>query len=141
MNRLRCPDCELPTVEDNNQVPDFESLYCNACYEKGAQPMNTHTPGTWYTSDKGPSSPHYQGQVAVEETGRTIAITYDDEGGHNARLIAAAPDCLRVLKLLANCQNYCMEGGKLSYELQAVLTEAENVIATATDCTVRRLPK
>ena len=66
--------------------------------------MNTkghaHTPGTWYTSDKGPSSPHYQGQVAVEETGRTIAITYDDEGGYNARLIAAAPELLEACQLV-----------------------------------------
>ena len=60
-------------------------------YQKGNTMPHAHTPGTWYTSDKGPSSPHYQGQVAVEETGRTIAITYDDEGGYNARLIAAAP--------------------------------------------------
>ena len=48
----------------------------------------------WYTSDRGPTSPHYQGSIACEETGRTIAITYDDEGGSKAHLIASAPELL-----------------------------------------------
>ena len=69
-----------------------------------------HTPGTWYTSDKGPSGPHYQGQVAVEETGRTIAITYDDEGGHNARLIAAAPEMLDALKTAGQVLDSMLNG-------------------------------
>jgi hypothetical protein len=40
--------------------------------------------------------PHYQGQVYDEETGKTLAISYDDEGGARARLIAALPDLVKV---------------------------------------------
>ena len=100
--------------------------------------MITHTPGRWQVYDDGTA-------LFIISAGKPreadCIAALDTAGRKHAHLIAAAPDCLRVLKLLANCQNYCMEGGKLSYELQAVLTEAENVIATATDCTVRRLPK
>jgi hypothetical protein len=54
--------------------------------------MAKHTPGPWYSRNG--RSPHFQGQVASESTGATIAISYSDEDGANARLIAAAPELL-----------------------------------------------
>ena len=57
-----------------------------------------HTPAPWtYTEG---SSPHYQGQVYREDTGNPVAVTYHDEDGANARLIAAAPDMLAALQTL-----------------------------------------
>ena len=88
--------------------------------------MNTHTPGAWYTSDKGTSSPHYQGQVAVEETGRTIAITYDDEGGYNAHLIAAAPDGLALAQLIVQMEQ---DGERID---SSIVHAAYNLITRAT---------
>lgn len=46
----------------------------------------------------GTAAPHHQGQVYCETTGKTVAVTYDDETGGNARLFAAAPDLLRALQ-------------------------------------------
>jgi hypothetical protein len=43
--------------------------------------------------------PHYQGYV-INEKGKMIAITYDDEGGHKVRLIAAAPQMLAALEAI-----------------------------------------
>ena len=57
-----------------------------------------HAPAPWaYTEG---SSPHYQGQVYREDNGHTVAVTYHDEDGANARLIAAAPDLLAALQYL-----------------------------------------
>lgn len=42
--------------------------------------------------------PHNQGQVYDAETGQTVAITYSDEGGKNARLIASCPELLETLE-------------------------------------------
>ena len=90
--------------------------------------MNTkghaHTPGTWYTPDKGPSGPHYQGQVAVEETGRTIAITYDDEGGHNACLIAAAPSLKDAAHLALQALRHAPLKGPYGKDAQRALEVA-----------------
>jgi hypothetical protein len=62
-----------------------------------AEDVNLATPWA-YTEG---SSPHYQGQVYREDTGETVAITYHDEDGANARLIAAAPNMLATLQALA----------------------------------------
>ena len=97
---------------------------------------HAHTPGTWYTSDKGPSGPHYQGQVAVEETGRTIAITYDDEGGYNAHLIAAAPEMLERLQELCKQVETIMHQihGLDHTDTHEALVKAYNLITRATGC-------
>jgi hypothetical protein len=58
--------------------------------------MAKHTPGPWYSRNG--SSPHFQGQIADETTGATVAISYSDEGGAHARLIAAAPELLAALE-------------------------------------------
>jgi len=42
------------------------------------------------------TTPHFQGQISCEETGETIAVTYNDESGEKARLIAAAPSLLEI---------------------------------------------
>lgn len=43
-------------------------------------------------------APHHQGQVYDETTGATVAVTYDDEGGQRAAMMAAAPDMLAALE-------------------------------------------
>jgi len=48
----------------------------------------------------GTAAPHHQGQVYCEETGKTVAVTFDDETGDKARLIAAAPEMLEALEAL-----------------------------------------
>jgi hypothetical protein len=50
----------------------------------------TYTEGT---------TPHFQSQVYDEQTGQTVAVIYNDEGGKNASLIAASPDMLEALIL------------------------------------------
>lgn len=60
--------------------------------------MNTqskHTPGPWQYSPG--HDPHNQAQI-YGENGKTLAITYSDEGSANAQLIAAAPALLEALR-------------------------------------------
>jgi len=57
-------------------------------------------PKTWYACNTG----NNQGCVGEEETGRTVAVTYDKE---DAALVAAAPD------LLASVQNVLDADGDL----------------------------
>jgi hypothetical protein len=51
----------------------------------------------WGCSDRIPSAPAHQGQIYDTATGRTVALTYDDDTGERTRLIAAAPDLLAAL--------------------------------------------
>jgi hypothetical protein len=52
-------------------------------------------------------SPAYHGHVINENTGATIAVTYDDKDAAKARLAAAAPDFLRVCEALtAACRMF-----------------------------------
>lgn len=48
----------------------------------------------------GTAAPHHQGQVYCEKTGKTVAVTFDDETGDKARLFAAAPELLAALEKL-----------------------------------------
>lgn len=60
--------------------------------------MNTntqHTPGPWQYSPG--HDPHNQAQI-YEKNGKTLAVTYSDEGSANARLIASAPALLEALR-------------------------------------------
>jgi len=61
--------------------------------------MKQHTPGPWEYS-KG-TSPHHQTVIYAEESGRNIAVTYNDEGWRNAALIAAAPEMMEALREIA----------------------------------------
>jgi hypothetical protein len=42
-------------------------------------------------------APHFQGQI-YDDNGKTIAITFDDEGGNRARQLAASTDLLEALE-------------------------------------------
>lgn len=64
-----------------------------------------HTPGPW-CYHKG-SDPHNQGQIYSEATGATVAISYSDEGGANAALIAAAPEMLAALEAFVRDRATC----------------------------------
>ena len=57
---------------------------------------NQNTPGPWAFREG--SAPHFQSLVYREETGEDIAVVYHDEAGHDARLIAAAPQLLEALR-------------------------------------------
>ena len=92
----------------------------------------THTQGEWLFS-KG-STPHFQCQVYSQETGQTIAVTYNDEGQHNARLIAAAPELLEALQKLVQFvewrQDFIVEDHELGESNQ--YSEALSAIQKAT---------
>ena len=65
--------------------------------------------------------PHNQGHVYDEATGATVAVTYSDEGGQHARLIAAAPDLLAALKqCLAELEAYDLPRDPLDPQRVAV---------------------
>lgn len=63
-----------------------------------------HTPGPWYTR---PHSTDTQGLVYSENTGENIAVTYDVK---NAHLVAAAPELLDALKMVAEVGNPTRRG-------------------------------
>ena len=58
------------------------------------------------------STPHFQGQISCEEAGNTIAVTYNDESGDNARLIAAAPSLLSALTTIESILTKWNDEGK-----------------------------
>ena len=49
--------------------------------------------------------PHNQGHVYDETSGATVAVTYSDEGGQHARLIAAAPKLYAALHACVDALN------------------------------------
>jgi len=57
--------------------------------------MNTKTESMHYSAGY---APHFQGQI-YDDNGKTIAITFDDEGGNRARQLAASTDLLEALRL------------------------------------------
>ena len=99
--------------------------------------MNTtHTPGPWEAKYQPFSPAHTIGKRASNGSHDLIAdlsesVAQLDERQANAHLIAAAPEMLEALKLIVNYQNYTMNFSKVSYELQAALTECVNAIAKA----------
>ena len=94
----------------------------------------THTPGPWETADL-----HVKGnyaRVVNATTGETIAIVVDDpcnltpsaEAQANARLIAAAPDMLALLRRIMACLS--KDGRHNSEERQKdIAQEARALIA------------
>ena len=104
--------------------------------------MNTqghaHTPGPWVYD----RTLKYYGKEVIRHNGIVLAITDKsgtlsvEEHEQNCALLAAAPAMLEALQLLVKCQNYAMYDGAgfpvVSYELQAVLTQAEQTIEAAT---------
>jgi len=76
------------------------------------------------------SCPHYQGQV-YQESGKTLAITYNDETGSNTRLIAAAPDLLAACSELVTILEE--EGGRIFKSNSPSIRLARAAIAKAKD--------
>lgn len=77
--------------------------------------MTTHTPGPWY--EKMQSSG--QGLIASEATGQTVAIAY--AGDADARLIAAAPEMLALLRRIS--------GAKAAMPVDSFAYDAREIIA------------
>jgi len=91
--------------------------------------MNTqqkHTPGPWQFSPG--HDPHNQAQIYGDD-GKTLAVTFSDEGSANAALIAAAPVMLEALRyaaeLIPTARRYFPKSVKFSDRFQL-----ENVCAT-----------
>ena len=59
----------------------------------------THTPGPWYSQPTAGHEMHGQSAIASEANGKTVAIAYD--GKADAHLLAAAPDLLAALRVIA----------------------------------------
>lgn len=70
------------------------------------------------------------GAAAMAPNARRIYDNADVE-----KLLKSHDELLAVVRALVNCQNYAMSGGAgvpvVSYELQAILTEAEKALSTA----------
>ena len=86
-----------------------------------------HTPGPWQFSPG--YDPHNQAQIYGED-GKTLAITFSDEGSANAALMSAAPDLLWALHAcLADLQDITSaEGGDESpamIQARAAIAQAE----------------
>jgi len=62
------------------------------------------TTNTWYSKTTNTGSPHEQGLVIDEATGKNIAVTYDAK---HAPLVASAPELLVALELVAQCPYGC----------------------------------
>ena len=70
------------------------------------------------------TTPHFQGQISCEETGETIAVTYSDESGEKARLIAAAPDLAAKLADLIQYLAEDWNGDQMVEECKEALADA-----------------
>lgn len=91
----------------------------------------THTPGPWYDGKMATNSD--QGIVASEITGESIAVIYDKK---NLPLIAAAPELLEALKLLADyaervSADICDQDTGWFYQFGAATDKANNAIRKA----------
>ena len=74
----------------------------------------------WYTS-KGSMG---QGIIAEEETGRNVAVAYDEK---DAPLLAAAPALLEACNLAMS--DFELEGIELNHDTVSALREAINLAA------------
>ena len=79
------------------------------------------------------TTPHYQGQI-YDEKGKTVAISYDDEGGHIARLAAAVPELLDVVEkvvLHLNGLNATMRACSREYAASPVCRAINEIVRDA----------
>lgn len=80
----------------------YEEAQLFAAAEVGVQynivevPTPMHTPGQLTFGKLGNNADQWA--VYEEATGRTFAVTYNDVGGQNARLISASPDLLAAME-------------------------------------------
>jgi hypothetical protein len=107
---------------------------------KNLAPQPAHTPGPWatelydrqtYNTDTGAPATRYQWQKILAPDGRTLGIAHECEAmDANARLIAAAPDLLKELRMLVlqTCGDKALEG---AHRCQRC-TRALDAIAKAT---------
>lgn len=77
------------------------------------------------------TAPHDQGQVYDDNTGATVAITYSDEDGANARLIAAAPDLLEALEAALGVVDWAADNAHGKDAARAVAKMARAAIKKA----------
>ena len=113
---------------DNNNVEVVEEVT-----EAG------QAPSTWYSKTTNTGSPHEQGLVIDETTGKNIAVTYDAK---HAPLVASAPELLAALKqaitvMEETMQNLCDgdrdgEDQEAIDNLDAQIQQARAAIAKAT---------
>ena len=90
-----------------------------------------HTPGPWTVTADGAGwyiecSPERGHSVAYirAEIGDEDQDTSDDEKESNARLIAAAPELLEALKLIANAENSALDLAYCKGIARAAITKA-----------------
>ena len=79
-------------------------------------------PKNWYHKEG--RAPHFQGHVIDEATGADIAVTYNDEGGEHARLIATAPRLLAFAQMIANGGMSAADEATIEREAWALIHEA-----------------
>lgn len=103
----------------------------------------SHTPGPWERVDRldprGQPVPFYRGLVALVSCDPSIAVVADrgrtasaSEWDANARLIAAAPELLRVAELAVGVAlGRPHDGSQLDEDLEGLLLEARAAIAKA----------
>lgn len=81
----------------------------------------------WYAKTTNAGSPHEQGLIADEKTGKSIAISYDPKG---AALLAAAPDLLAANVSASESLKHFIEtnlwpSGVCAADVYSILKEAE----------------
>ena len=74
------------------------------------------------------STPHFQGLVYCEETGEDIAVTYHDESGEKARLIAAAPEMLELLNKVQKSLTKWDESDSWDFKDMEILKEVNTFL-------------
>lgn len=85
-----------------------------------------------YGHNAGTAAPHHQGQVYCEKTGKTVAITFDDETGDKARIFAAAPELLAALSRLLTVINADDDGDFfICAEAAPIINDARKAINKA----------
>ena len=90
-----------------------------------------YTKGLWGFIQGTP--PHYQARV-YDETGKTIAITYNDESGANAELIALAPElAAEVERLRETYDAVTLATDAIIDELRAENAELRETLSRTTD--------
>ncbi len=84
--------------------------------------MSKHTSESWIVRKVPKCNAH-----EINSSGKGIATTWNDEGGVNARLIAAAPKMFGLLKDIRDWVEGEGESFQYSEELKQVISEAEEV--------------
>jgi hypothetical protein len=84
-----------------------------------------HTQGPWYAKN---SAGNYQGLVIAEDSGATIAVTYDVKDMH---LVAAAPELLEALRQIEAQLSTHPEAEEGNSKVHFAMHKARTAIAKA----------